>query len=113
MKPILTVSEVTNFIKNLFDTNELLKQVYIRGEISNFKHHISGHMYFTLKDDKSQIRCVMFKSSNRLLPFIPENGMKVIAFGFISIFPKNGQYQLYVEDIEPEGISALHMLLKS
>ena len=66
-------------------------------------------MYFTLKDDKSQIRCVMFKSSNRLLPFVPENGMKVIAFGFISIFPKNGQYQLYVEDIEPEGIGALHI----
>lgn len=109
MKPVLTVSEVTNIIKNLFDTNELLRQVYIRGEISNFKHHVSGHMYFTLKDEKSQIRCVMFKNSNMLLPFMPENGMSVVALGFISIFPKNGEYQLYVEDLQPDGIGALHI----
>jgi exodeoxyribonuclease VII large subunit len=109
LKPVLTVSEVTNIIKNLFDTNELLRKVYIKGEISNFKHHLSGHMYFTLKDERSQIRCVMFKNSNILLPFIPENGMNVIAFGYISIFAKSGEYQLYVEDMQPDGIGALHV----
>lgn len=109
MKPVLTVSEITNIIKNLFDTDELLRQVYIRGEISNFKHHVSGHMYFTLKDERSQIRCVMFKNSNMLLPFIPENGMSVIAFGFVSIFAKSGEYQLYIEDLQPDGIGALHI----
>jgi exodeoxyribonuclease VII large subunit len=110
LKPVLTVSEVNNIIKNLFDSNELLRQVYIRGEISNFKHHnISGHMYFTLKDERSQIRCVMFKNNNMLLPFLPENGMNVIAFGFISVFSRDGQYQLYVEDLQPDGIGALHI----
>jgi exodeoxyribonuclease VII large subunit len=109
LKPVLTVSEVTNIIRNLFDTNELLRKVYIKGEISNFKHHLSGHMYFTLKDERSQIRCVMFKNSNILLPFIPENGMNVIAFGYISIFAKSGEYQLYVEDMQPDGIGALHV----
>ncbi|NLZ54590.1 MAG: exodeoxyribonuclease VII large subunit [Thermoanaerobacteraceae bacterium] len=110
MKAVLTVSEVNNIIKNLLDSNEILRQVYIRGEISNFKHHnMSGHMYFTLKDEKSQIRCVMFKNSNMLLPFLPENGMNVIAFGFISVFTRDGQYQLYVEDLQPDGIGALHI----
>lgn len=109
MKPIFTVSEVTTIIKSLFDSNEILRQVYIRGEISNFKHHVSGHMYFTLKDEKSQIRCVMFRDVNRLLPFAPENGMKVIALGFISVFAKNGEYQLYAEDLQPDGIGALHI----
>lgn len=110
MKPVFTVSEVNNIIKNLLDNNEILRQVYVRGEISNFKHHnMSGHMYFTLKDEMSQIRCVMFKNSNRLLSFMPENGMKVIAFGFISVFNRDGQYQLYVEALEPDGIGALHI----
>ena len=110
MKPIFTVSEVNSIIKNLLDGNEVLRQVYVRGEISNFKYHnMSGHMYFTLKDEMSQIRCVMFKSSNMLLPFMPENGMKVIAFGFVSVFARDGQYQLYVEDLEPDGIGALHI----
>jgi len=110
LKPIFTVSEVNSIIKNLLDGNEVLRQVYVRGEISNFKYHnMSGHMYFTLKDEMSQIRCVMFKSSNMLLPFMPENGMKVIAFGFVSVFARDGQYQLYVEDLEPDGIGALHI----
>lgn len=109
MKPIFSVSEITQVIKNLLEDNDMLRQVYIRGEISNFKHHSSGHMYFTLKDDKSQIRCVMFKSRCMLLPFIPENGMKVIAFGYIGVFARNGEYQLYAEDVEPDGIGALHM----
>lgn len=109
MKPILSVSELTRIIKNMFDSNEILGQVYVRGEISNFKHHISGHMYFTLKDQSSQLKCVMFKNNNRLLPFTPENGMKVILFGYVSIYIRGGKYQLYVEDIEPDGIGSLHL----
>lgn len=109
METIFSVSEVTLIIKNLMESNDLLQRIYIRGEISNFKHHISGHMYFTLKDEKSQIRCIMFKSSNILLHFIPKNGMKVIAFGRISVFDKTGEYQLYVEDMEPDGIGDLHI----
>jgi len=110
LKAIFTVSEVNNIIKNLIDGNKILRQIYVRGEISNYKYHsMSGHMYFTLKDEISQIRCVMFKNSNTMLPFLPENGMKVIAFGFVSVFLKNGQYQLYIEDLEPDGIGALHI----
>lgn len=109
MKPVFSVSEVTQIIKNLLEGSDLLQQVYIKGEISNFKHHISGHMYFTLKDEKSQIRCIMFRSSNILLHFNPENGMKVTAFGRISVFDKTGEYQLYIEDMEPDGIGALHI----
>lgn len=112
MEPVFSVSEITLIIKNIIESNDLLQKVYIRGEISNFKHHISGHMYFTLKDDRSQIRCIMFKNSNILLGFTPENGMKVIAFGRISVFDKTGEYQLYVEDMEPDGIGELHMAFK-
>lgn len=109
LRPILTVSELTRITKNMFDSNEILKQVYVRGEISNFKHHLSGHMYFTLKDKSSQLKCVMFRNKNMLLPFTPENGMKVVAFGYVSVYVKSGQYQLYVDDIEPDGIGALHL----
>lgn len=108
MKPVLTVSEITQVVKNLIEGSEILRQVFVRGEISNFKHHSSGHMYFTLKDEKSQLRSIMFRSRSMLLPFVPENGMKVIAFGYVSVFTKSGEYQLYVEDIEPDGIGALH-----
>jgi len=107
--PVFSVSEVTQIIKNLLGSSALLQQIYITGEISNFKHHISGHMYFTLKDERSQIRCIMFRSSNMLLRFDPENGMKVTAFGRISVFDKTGEYQLYVEDMEPDGIGDLHI----
>jgi exodeoxyribonuclease VII large subunit len=109
LTPVLTVCEVSQIIKNLFDSNEVLKKVYIKGEISNFKHHLSGHMYFTLKDDRAQIRCIMFKNYNMLLPFLPENGMKVLVLGYISVFIKAGQYQVYVEEIQPDGLGALHL----
>lgn len=109
MKPILTVNELTHIIKNMFDSNEILRQVYVRGEISNFKHHKSGHMYFTLKDKSSQLKCVMFRNNNILLPFYPEDGMKVILFGYVSVYLKGGKYQLFVEDIEPDGVGALHL----
>lgn len=91
------------------DHDLLLFQLSIRGEISNFKLHYSGHMYFTLKDEQSTIRAVMFKSSNYKLKFKPENGMKVIAQGRISVYERDGQYQLYVENMQPDGIGALHI----
>lgn len=109
MTPILSVTEVTRVIRNLFDANELLNQVYIRGEISNFKHYASGHMYFTLKDANSQVRCVMFRNNNILLNFNPTDGMKVVALGNISVYEKAGVYQLYVQDMQPDGIGALHL----
>lgn len=109
MTPILTVGEVTQIIKALFDSSDILQKIYIKGEISNFKHHISGHMYFTLKDDKSQIKCIMFKNKNMLLPFIPENGMKVVITGSISVFLRTGEYQIYVDDVQPDGVGALHI----
>lgn len=109
MKPVLNVSELTRIIKNMFDSNEILRQVYVRGEISNFKHHTSGHMYFTLKDKSSQLKCVMFRNNNILLPFTPENGMKVILLGYVSIYIRGGKYQFYVDDIEPDGIGSLHL----
>ncbi|MCF6096690.1 exodeoxyribonuclease VII large subunit [Thermovorax subterraneus] len=107
--PVLTVSELTGMIKYLFDSNEILRQVYVRGEISNFKYHLSGHLYFVLKDEKAQIRCVMFKNRSILLPFMPENGMKVIAFGYVTVYERNGEYQLYVDDMQPDGIGALYL----
>ncbi|ADL08065.1 exodeoxyribonuclease VII large subunit [Thermosediminibacter oceani] len=107
--PVLTVSELTGIIKYLFDSNEILRQVYVRGEISNFKYHLSGHIYFVLKDEKAQIRCVMFKNKSVLLPFMPENGMRVVAFGYVTVYEKNGEYQLYVDDMEPDGIGALYL----
>lgn len=109
LRPILTVSELTHIIKNMFDSSEILRQIYVRGEISNFVHHKSGHMYFTLKDRSSQLKCVMFRSKNILLPFCPENGMKVILLGYVSVYLQGGKYQLFVEDIEPDGIGALHL----
>ena len=88
MNDIFTVTEINNYIKMLMSSNSLLSGLSIRGEISNFKHHYSGHMYFTLKDQDSIIKCVMFKSSAQSLRFAPENGMKVIASGYISVYER-------------------------
>ncbi len=86
-----------------------LTNVYLRGEISNFKHHSRGHMYMTIKDDMASIRAVMFQGQNSLLKFKPENGMKVLLQGNISIFEASGQYQLYIQDMQPDGIGSLHL----
>ena len=109
MNDIFTVTEINNYIKMLMSSNSLLSGLSIRGEISNFKHHYSGHMYFTLKDQDSIIKCVMFKSSAQSLRFAPENGMKVIASGYISVYERDGQYQLYISNMQPDGVGALHM----
>ncbi len=106
---ILTVSQLSDYIKMLFDNNSVLRSVYVRGEISGFVNHRTGHCYFTLKDSQSVIKAVMFKSSAERLKFMPENGMMVVIRGRVSTFPRDGQYQLYAESIEPDGIGALYI----
>lgn len=105
----LTVSELNNLIKTLIDCEPLLNNVCIRGELSNYKIYPSGHHYFTLKDSESSLRCVMFKSSASKLRFRPESGMGVTAFGRVSVFPRDGAYQLYCTDLRPEGTGDLQI----
>ena len=105
----LTVSELNNLIKTLIDCEPLLNNVCIRGELSNYKIYPSGHHYFTLKDSESSLRCVMFKSSASKLRFRPESGMGVTAFGRVSVFPRDGAYQLYCTDLIPEGVGDLQV----
>ncbi|NLM46267.1 MAG: exodeoxyribonuclease VII large subunit [Firmicutes bacterium] len=104
----LSVGEVTTYLKQLFAADPLLSRLQVSGEISNFKHHSSGHMYFTLKDSSAALRCVMFRSANQRLAFRPADGMKVIAAGRISVYERDGLYQLYVEDLLPEGVGSLY-----
>ncbi len=106
---IFTVSEINRYIKNLFEEDLLLSGLWIQGEISNFKPHRSGHIYFTLKDEQGSIACVMFRSYAQNLAFIPEDGMSVIVKGYVSLYEKSGQYQLYVQTIEPAGKGALQL----
>ena len=108
-QPIYSVSQINGLIKNVIDGVPELGSVYIRGELSNYKIYPSGHHYFTLKDAESAIRCVMFKSSAVKLRFRPESGMKVIAFGRISVFPRDGAYQLYCGALTPDGVGDLHV----
>jgi len=105
----MTVAELNEFIKNIFDSNRALSSVTVKGEISNFTLHRSGHLYFSLKDSESQIRSVMFRSSAARLKFIPENGMKVIAHGAVSVYSRDGSYQFYVNSLQPDGVGALYL----
>lgn len=105
----MTVSELNNFIKSMFDGNRLLSSIHVRGEISNFTNHRSGHFYFSLKDEGAQIKAVMFRSSAMKIKFMPENGMKVTVFGSISVFPRDGVYQMYVSSMQPDGVGALYL----
>ncbi len=106
---VLTVSQANSYIKRIFDENIYLCDLLLKGEISNFKAHSSGHMYMSLKDDKGVIRAVMFRSAAAKLSFRPENGMKVIAGGRISVYERDGQYQMYIETMQPDGVGALHI----
>lgn len=104
----LTVTQVNTYIKAILDENVHLKNIYIVGEISNFLHYFrSGHMYFTLKDDNSQLKAVMFSSNADRLKFKPSDGMKVLCRGRISVYDKDGAYQFYVDDMQPDGIGTL------
>ena len=106
---ILSVSALNNYIKNIFENNRTLSSVTVRGEISNFVNHRSGHLYFTLKDADGQIRSVMFKSRALTLKFMPESGMKVIVHGSVTVYPRDGSYQLYATSMQPDGIGALYL----
>ena len=107
---ILSVSELNQYIKSFFDSSPYLQDVYIKGEISNFTNHYkTGHFYFTLKDEGGVIKSIMFRSSASTLKFMPENGMKVVAHGRVSLYVKDGSYQLYVDSMEPDGIGALYI----
>ncbi len=106
---ILTIGELTEYIKTTLEKDPVLQNVAVRGEISNFYSHSSGHLYFTLKDRSAQIKCVMFRSAARYLKFRPENGMNLIASGGVGIYPDRGEYQLYVQTLQPDGIGALHL----
>ncbi|SJZ85555.1 exodeoxyribonuclease VII large subunit [Selenihalanaerobacter shriftii] len=106
---IITVTELTKYIKSKLEQDELLSNLLITGEVSNFHHHSSGHMYFTLKDENTQISGVMFRSYNQNLKFEPENGMQVLATGYVSVYEPRGQYQFYVKDLQPDGVGALHI----
>lgn len=106
---IFAVSEVNGLIKDLIDGTPQLSGLYIRGELSNYKIYPSGHHYFTLKDGQSALRCVMFKSSAMKLRFRPENGMQAVVFGRISVFPRDGAYQLYCTQLSPDGVGDLYV----
>lgn len=104
----LTVSQINRYIKSLFDEIPPIQNIYVMGEISNFKHYRqSGHMYFTLKDSSSQLKCVMFATDNYKLKFVPKDGMNVVCFGQIGVYERDGVYQLYVRDIQPKGAGDL------
>lgn len=107
MKP-LKVSEVNNYIRRIFSRDMILTQIDVEGEISNFKHHYSGHMYFTLKDNNSKIRCVMFRDNNSNLNLDLKDGMNIVASGNISVYEREGSYQLYVKNIEERGLGDLY-----
>lgn len=106
---IISVRELNIYIKNKFAGDDFLSNLWIRGEISNFINHSSGHLYFTLKDEASKIKGVMFLSNARLLNFMPQNGLKVIARGYVSVFERDGQYQFYAQEILPDGIGQLYL----
>ena len=105
----ITITEVNKYIKEIINEDLLLKKVYLKGEISNFKAHSRGHYYFTLKDENSRIAAVMFSFNNKNLKFVPYDGMKVLVTGKIDVYESSGSYQIYVEDMMPDGIGALYV----
>ncbi len=104
-----SVSDLNEYIKSIFENNRTLSSVTVRGEVSNFVNHRSGHLYFSLKDNDGQIRAVMFRSRAQTLKFMPESGMKVIVHGSVTVYPRDGSYQLYVSSMQPDGIGALYL----
>jgi len=105
---IISVGQLTSYIKDKLESDLTLNNVWVKGEVSNFKHHSSGHMYFTLKDRTSALRCIMFRSRNQSLKFRPTEGMSVVARGYVTLYERDGQYQLYVEEMQPDGVGALY-----
>lgn len=104
----ISVSELNKYIKEKMANDEMLNNVLIKGEISNFKNHYTGHLYFTLKDDNSLIKCIMFKTYTSNLKFMPKDGMKVMVFGTVSVFERDGVYQIYCKAMQEEGMGSLY-----
>ena len=104
----VTVTQLNKYIKDRFDEDENLNAILVKGEISNFKNHYTGHLYFTLKDENSLIKCIMFKSYAERLAFKPKDGMKVMVFGSVSVFERDGAYQIYVKSMLEDGMGDLH-----
>jgi exodeoxyribonuclease VII large subunit len=104
----ITVTDLNKYIKEKIDNDEMLNNVLIKGEISNFKNHYTGHMYFTLKDENSLIKCVMFKTYTTHLSFMPKDGMKVIILGSVSVFERDGIYQVYAKAMKEDGLGSLY-----
>lgn len=108
----VTVSQLNSYIKDKIADDEYLNNILVKGEISNFKNHYTGHLYFTLKDENSLIKCIMFKSYAQKLEFIPKDGMKVFVLGGISVFERDGVYQIYVKAMQEDGVGALYKKYK-
>lgn len=106
---IATVSQINGYVKKILDHNQILNNVWVKGEISNFKNHYSGHMYLTLKDEGGVLKAVMFKNSAKMLSFMPQDGMKVMARGRVSVYEAGGSYQLYIEEMIPDGVGDLYV----
>ena len=104
----ISVSQLNSYIKDKFENDEYLENVLIKGEISNFKNHYTGHMYFTLKDENSLIKCIMFKNYAQRLDFMPKDGMKVFLLGSVSVFERDGVYQIYAKAMQEDGIGILY-----
>ena len=104
----ISVTELNKYIKDKIDKDEMLNNVFVKGEISNYKHHYTGHLYFTLKDENSLIKCIMFKGYAANLKFEPKDGMKVTIFGTVSVFERDGVYQIYVKAMQEGGIGSLY-----
>ena len=104
----ISVSELNKYIKSKIDSDEILNNVLVKGEISNYKHHYTGHLYFTLKDENSLIKCIMFKSAAVNLKFEPKDGMKVMIFGTVSVFERDGVYQIYAKAMQEDGMGSLY-----
>ena len=108
MASVLTVSQINTYLKSVIDDDINLKNIFITGEISNFTNHYrTGHFYFTLKDEKSSMKAVMFRSAAEKLRFMPEDGMKVLIRGKVSVFERDGIYQIYCDDMIPDGVGQL------
>ncbi|CQR57075.1 exodeoxyribonuclease VII large subunit [Paenibacillus riograndensis] len=108
-RQVYSIKELNRYIRMKLDSDVVLSDVWVRGEISNFTHHGSGHMYFTLKDESSRIKSIMFASHNQRLPFVPKEGTKVIARGNVTVYERDGQYQFYATHMQPDGIGSLYL----
>lgn len=113
MRDVFSISRLTNYIKDLFDTDPMLGDVWLRGEVSNWSRASSGHCYFTLKDDDAELRCVMWRSVARQLLVLPNDGDEIVAQGRVTVYPQRGQYQFYVNEIEPIGQGVLYQRLEA